>query len=49
MYSRANLSSVDAKMADGTFGKVTSALGSRQLQLGLRVAFLCLSKLLTPE
>jgi Carboxypeptidase regulatory-like domain len=34
-----NLSTVDANMADSTFGKVTSALQSRQLQLGVRVAF----------
>jgi hypothetical protein len=34
-----NLSTVDANMADSTFGKVTSALQSRQLQFGIRVAF----------
>jgi len=39
VLNHVNLGSVDANMADGTFGKVTSALGSRQLQLGVRVAF----------
>ncbi len=34
-----NLSTVDPNMADSTFGKVTSALQSRQLQLGVRLAF----------
>jgi Carboxypeptidase regulatory-like domain len=34
-----NLSNVDANMADSTFGKVTSALQSRQIQLGVRIAF----------
>jgi hypothetical protein len=39
VLNHVNLGSVDANMADSTFGKVTSALGSRQLQLGLRIAF----------
>lgn len=34
-----NLSTVDPNMADSTLGKVTSALQSRQLQLGVRLAF----------
>jgi hypothetical protein len=34
-----NLSTVDPNMADSTFGKVTSALQSRQLQLGVHLAF----------
>jgi hypothetical protein len=34
-----NLSTVDANMADPTFGVVTSALQSRQLQLGVHLAF----------
>jgi hypothetical protein len=39
VLNHVNLGPVDANMADSTFGKVTSALGSRQLQLGVRVAF----------
>ncbi len=39
VLNHVNLGPVDANMADGTFGKVTAALESRQLQLGLRVAF----------
>ena len=39
VLNHVNLGSVDANMSDSTFGKVTSALGSRQLQLGVRVAF----------
>lgn len=39
VLNHVNLGGVDANMADSTFGKVTSALGSRQLQLGLRIAF----------
>jgi len=34
-----NLGPVDANMADSTFGKSTTALGSRQLQLGVRLVF----------
>jgi hypothetical protein len=34
-----NLSTVDPNMADSTFGKVTSALQSRQLQFGVHLAF----------
>ena len=39
VLNHVNLGAVDANMADSTFGKVTSALGSRQLQLGLRIAY----------
>jgi len=39
VLNHVNLGPVDANMADSTFGKVTSALGSRQLQLGVRVVF----------
>ena len=39
VLNHVNLGAVDPNMADSTFGKVTSALASRQLQLGLRVAF----------
>jgi hypothetical protein len=39
VLNHVNLGAVDANMADGTFGKVTSALASRQLQLGVRIAF----------
>jgi len=39
VLNHGNLGSVDANMADGTFGKSTAALPARSLQLGIRVAF----------
>jgi len=39
VFNHVNLGAVDANMADGTFGKVTSALSARQLQLGVRISF----------
>jgi len=39
VFNHANLGPVDGNMADGTFGKVTSALGARQIQLVGRISF----------
>ena len=39
VFNHVNLAGVDANMADATFGKVTSALSARQLQLGVRISF----------
>jgi len=39
LFNHPNLGGVDPYMGDGTFGKVTSALNARQLQLGIRIAF----------
>ncbi|HZQ19120.1 MAG TPA: TonB-dependent receptor [Terriglobales bacterium] len=38
-FNHVNLGSVDNFMGDANFGRVTSALSARQLQLGLRIAF----------
>ncbi|HEY1657004.1 MAG TPA: carboxypeptidase regulatory-like domain-containing protein [Candidatus Sulfotelmatobacter sp.] len=39
LFNHVNLGTVDPFIGDGSFGKVTTALPARQLQLGLRVAF----------
>jgi len=39
VFNHPNLGPVDGNMADGTFGKVTSALGARQIQLVGRISF----------
>ncbi|HXZ31624.1 MAG TPA: hypothetical protein VEH30_05035, partial [Terriglobales bacterium] len=39
LFNHANLGPVDALMGDPGFGKVSTALPGRQLQLGIRVAF----------
>ncbi len=39
VLNHGNLGPVDANMADGSFGKSTTALSGRALQLGIRVAF----------
>jgi Carboxypeptidase regulatory-like domain/TonB dependent receptor len=39
LFNHPNLGPVDANMADGNFGKVTSALGARQIQLIARISF----------
>jgi hypothetical protein len=39
VLNHVNLGSVDNFMGDTNFGKVTSALGARQLQLGARISF----------
>ena len=39
VLNHVNLGSVDALMGDGSFGKVTSALNARQLQVGVRISF----------
>jgi hypothetical protein len=39
LFNHVNLGTVDPFMADSTFGRVTTALGPRQLQLGVRLAF----------
>ena len=39
VLNHVNLGPVDAFMGDGSFGKVTSALAARTLQLGVRVSF----------
>ncbi len=39
LFNRANLGPVDGNMADLTFGKVTSALPARQIQLIARISF----------
>jgi hypothetical protein len=39
LFNRANLGPVDGNMADLTFGKVTSALPARQIQLIVRISF----------
>jgi hypothetical protein len=39
IFNRANLTSVDANMADGNFGKATSQLPARNLQFHLRASF----------
>lgn len=39
VFNHVNLGSVDANLADATFGRVTSALSPRQIQLGLRISF----------
>lgn len=39
LFKHANLGAVDSNLADATFGRVTSALSARQIQLGLRVSF----------
>jgi len=40
LFNHPNLGPVDGNMADvGTFGKVTSALGARQIQLVARISF----------
>ena len=39
LFNRVNLGPVDANMADGTFGRSTTALPARALQMGARFAF----------
>lgn len=39
VFNHVNLGSVDNNLADATFGRVTSALSPRQIQLGLRISF----------
>lgn len=39
VFNHVNLGSVDNSLADATFGRVTSALSPRQIQLGLRISF----------
>ena len=39
LFNHANLGPVDGNMADLTFGKVTSALPARQIQLVARISF----------
>jgi hypothetical protein len=39
LFNHSNLGPVDGNMADGTFGKVTSALPARQIQLIARITF----------
>jgi hypothetical protein len=39
LFNHVNLGGVDPYLGDGNFGKVTTALAARQLQLGLRVSF----------
>jgi hypothetical protein len=39
VFNHVNLGPVDANVADGNFGKVTTALGARQLQLAARISF----------
>jgi hypothetical protein len=39
LFNHVNLGSVDPFIGDGSFGKVTTALPARQLQLGVRVSF----------
>jgi hypothetical protein len=39
MFNHHNLGGVDPFMGDASFGKVTSALNARQLQLGVRIGF----------
>jgi len=39
LFNHVNLGSVDPFIGDASFGKVTSALNARQLQLGIRIAF----------
>lgn len=38
-FNRTNLSNVDGNLADSNFGRATTALGGRNLQFGLRLAF----------
>lgn len=37
--NRVNLGNVNNDMASGSFGKVTSALSARQIQVGARISF----------
>ena len=39
LFNHPNLGPVDPFMGDASFGKVTTALNARQLQLGIRIAF----------
>jgi hypothetical protein len=39
VFNHSNLGPVDGNMADATFGKVTSALPARQIQLIARITF----------
>jgi len=39
VLNHGNLGPVDANVADGTFGKSTTALPARSLQFGLRLSF----------
>jgi hypothetical protein len=39
LLNHGNLGPVDANMADGSFGKSTTTLPARALQLGIRVSF----------
>jgi hypothetical protein len=39
LFNRANLGPVDGNMANLTFGKTTSALPARQIQLIARISF----------
>lgn len=39
LFNHVNLGGVDSFMGDASFGKVTSALSARQIQLGARISF----------
>lgn len=39
LFNHVNLGSVDNMMGDATFGKVTSALSARQIELSARISF----------
>jgi hypothetical protein len=39
LFNRTNLSNVDGNLADSQFGKATTALGGRNVQFGVRLAF----------
>jgi hypothetical protein len=39
LFNHVNLGGVDPYMGDTNFGKVTSALSARQIQLGARISF----------
>ncbi len=39
IFNHSNLGPVDPNLGDGNFGKVTSALGARQIQLSARISF----------
>ncbi len=39
LFNRTNLSNVDANLADSQFGRATTALGGRNVQFGVRIAF----------
>ena len=39
IFNHSSLGPVDPKLGDANFGKVTSALGARQIQLSARISF----------